>query len=342
MDISARDRDILEILIADYIATAEPVGSRAIAKRHPARLSAATVRNVMADLEERGYLAQPHTSAGRIPTERAMRYYVDSLVNVRDLEDSEREHIEKRIQCGGTALGMVLRSASRILSAISHYAGLVASPHAERIAFKHIEFLPLSSKRLLGIFVAQSGEVQNTVIECDHDYTYPEIERINNFCSAMFMGLTLKEAREKVNCELMHEEARYDKLLARAVTMAHLLLSEVPDGDVFVDGEQQLIDTPEFSEIEPLKAILHALEEKREIRGLLDRCMGSEGVKIFIGSESHISVEGISVVAAPYRQGGRVIGTLGVIGPTRMDYSRVIPVVDFTAKLVGDLIEAEA
>ncbi len=341
MTLSTRDRDILELLIADYIATAQPVGSRTIAKHHPANLSAATVRNVMADLEERGYLWQPHTSAGRIPTQRAMRYYVDSLIHVRQLDEAVREHIRECLHDSNASVETVLRRASNILSALSHYAGIVSSPGADQIAFKHIEFLPLARKRLLGIFVAQSGQVQNTIIECDREHTYPELERINNYCNTMFVGLTLSQAREKVKKQLVADELNYDKILRRAMIMSHALLNDVPDGDLMVEGEQQLLETPEFSNISSLRAILAALEEKRQIMGILSKCLESEGVKIFIGSESSIPVEGVSLVTAPYRQGGKVIGTLGVIGPTRMDYSSVIPVVDFTAKLLGDLMDAE-
>ena len=341
MTLSSRDGDILELLIADYIASAQPVGSRTIAKRYSARLSAATVRNVMADLTERGYLQQPHTSAGRIPTERAMRYYVDTLMNVRELDEHEREIIRERFDGADTGLDKILRRTSSILSTISHYAGIVTCPHADQIAFKHIEFLPLARNRLLGIFVDQSGTVQNTIIEGDREFTYPELERINNYIARTFVGLTLSEARAKSKRELENEQTDYDKLLARAMMMSHELLNSVTDGEVVVDGERHLMDAPEFAEVNSLKKLLNALEEKRQIVKLLDQCDGNDGVKIFIGTESSVPVEGVSLVTAPYRRGGRIIGTLGVVGPTRMDYSRVIPVVDFTAKLVGDLIDVE-
>jgi len=341
MTLSGRDSDILELLIADYIASAQPVGSRTIAKRYNARLSAATVRNVMADLTERGYLHQPHTSAGRVPTERAMRYYVDTLMNVRELDENERELIRERFDGADTGLDKILRRTSSILSTISHYAGIVTCPHADQIAFKHVEFLPLSRKRLLGIFVDRSGTVQNTIIDTDREYTYPELERINNYIANSFVGLTLSEARDKAKKELEGEQTHYDKLLARAMMMSHELLNSVTDGEVVFEGERRLMDTPEFSEVDTLKELLSALEEKRQIVNLLEQCGENEGVKIFIGSESSVPVEGVSLVTAPYKRGGKIIGTLGVVGPTRMDYSHVIPVVDFTAKLVGDLIDAE-
>lgn len=341
MTLSIRDGDILELLIADYIASAQPVGSRTIAKRYSARLSAATVRNVMADLTERGYLQQPHTSAGRVPTERAMRYYVDTLMNVHELDEHERDIIRERFDGADTGLDKILRRTSSILSTISHYAGIVTCPHADQIAFKHIEFLPLARNRLLGIFVDQSGTVQNTIIEIDREFTYPELERINNYIARTFVGLTLSEARAKSKRELENEQTDYDKLLARAMMMSHELLNSVTDGEVVIDGERHLMESPEFAEVDKLKELLNALEEKRQIVKLLDQCDGNDGVKIFIGSESSVPVEGVSLVTAPYRRSGRIIGTLGVVGPTRMDYSRVIPVVDFTAKLVGDLIDAE-
>lgn len=342
MTLSPRDRDILEILISDYIASAQPVGSRTIAKQHPSIISAATIRNVMADLEERGYLWQPHTSAGRIPTERAMRYYVDSMLKVRELSENEKENIQEHYDGADTNVESLLRRTSNILSAISKYAGIVASPRAEQISFKHIEFIPLSRKRLLGIFVAQNGMVQNRIVECDSEFSYPDLERINNYCNSAFLGLTLAEALEKARQEMEAERAEYDKLLKRAMLMSHSLMSEVPDGNLMIDGEEQLLDTPEFSQIGLLKDVLHALDEKKQIIELLNRCADSEGVRIFIGVESGIPVNGMSLVTAPYKQGGRVLGTIGVIGPTRMDYSRVIPVVDFTAKLVSDLMDMEA
>jgi heat-inducible transcriptional repressor len=295
----------------------------------------------MADLEERGYLLQPHTSAGRVPTEQAMRYYVDSLINVRELDEAECDRIRNRYDNTDRSVEMILRRTSNILSAISRYAGLVASPRAEQIAFKHIEFIPLSRKRLLGIFVAQSGLVQNKIIECDHEFSYPELERINNYCNSTFLGLTLSEARNKVERELGTDRSQYDKLLKKAMTMSQSLLNDVRDGDLMVEGEELLMDTPEFSDIETLKEVMAALEEKQQIVKLLDRCTENEEVKIFIGAESGIPVEGVSIVTAPYRHGSKVIGTLGVIGPTRMNYSQIIPVVDFTAKLVSDLIEVE-
>ncbi len=340
MTLSARDRDILEILIADYIASAQPVGSRTIAKRYSAHLSPATIRNVMADLEEKGFLWQPHTSAGRVPTEHAMRYYVDSILKVRELDEDERERIKERYEGVDPNVERMLRRTSTTLSTISRYAGLVTCPRAEQNVFKHIEFISLSRKRLLGIFVAQNGFVQNRIIECEREFTYPELEHINNFCASAFVGLTISDARDKVERQLLDEEAQYDRLLKQAMTMSRALLGDIPDGDLMVDGEQQLMDTPEFSKIDDLKGILSALDEKRQIVKLLNSCLDSEGVKIFIGSKSGMPVEGVSLVTAPYREGGRIIGTLGVIGPTRMDYSQVIPVVDFTAKLVSDLIDA--
>ena len=341
MTISERDRDILQILISDYIASAQPVGSRTIAKNYPSFISAATIRNIMADLEERGYLWQPHTSAGRIPTEKAMRYYVDCLLDVRDLNESDKAQILSRYQGFGHNIESLVKRTSIILSAISHYAGIVASPNVEKANFKHIEFLRLSQKRLLGIFVTQNGIVQNRIIECDSDFSFSELERINNYCNGAFLGLTLEDALKKVQRELGDERSEYDRLLKKAMLISQELLSEISDCDIVIDGEEKLLDNPEFSKADDIKKVLGALEEKQKIARLLSKCEDGDGVKIFIGSESGISIEGMSFVAAPYRQGNRVIGTIGVIGPTRMDYSRVIPIVDFTSKLISDLLDME-
>lgn len=341
MTLSNRDQEILQILISDYIASAQPVGSKAIATHHSRLISPATIRNVMADLEQRGYLLQPHTSAGRIPTEKGMRYYVDCLLKVRDLDENEKEQILNRYAGVGHNIDSLLKRTSNILSAISKYAGIVASPKVQNSDFKHIEFIRLSHKRLLGIFVTQTGLVQNRIIECNEEFSYSDLDRINNYCNSAFLGLTLSEALTKAKKELGLEQIEYDKLLKKAMLMSHELLSEIPTCDVLIEGEERLLNNPEFTQVESIKKVLEALEQKQQIVQLLDRCLDSEGVKIFIGAESGITAEGMSFVAAPYKQGNKTIGTIGVIGPTRMDYSRVIPVVDFTSKLISDLMDME-
>ena len=339
-ELSERDREILKILISDYIATADPVGSRTIAKKFPGHLSAATIRSVMSDLTEMGFLAQPHTSAGRVPTGPAFRYYVDSMLKRRELSEGEMEAIREK--CGGDerGIGAVIARTSRMLAAVSRYVGLVATPRAERMVFKRIEFMPLSRNKILGILVSQEGVVENRLIEAGDELTYPELERISNYCNQSFIGLTLDDALDKVRRELETERADYDRLLRRAMLFSRQVLEGVPEGDLIVDGEMQLLDSPEFAEVESFKRLVEALDEKQQVLHMLDRCREGDGVQIFIGSDSGAEgVGNVSLVSAPYFRDGKAVGTLGVIGPMRMDYSRVVPIVDFTAKVLGDALE---
>jgi len=333
--------EILNVLISDYIASAGPVGSRTIAKKYMGHLSPATIRNVMADLTEMGLLSQPHTSAGRIPTCAGMRYYVDTLLKRRELTEGEMETIRER--CGGneTEIGAILGRTSRMLANVSHYAGLVVTPGAERVIFKQIQFVPLSRNRLLGIFVSRDGMVQNRLIEVNEELTYSELERISNYCNSVFLGLTLEDAREKIERELEADYADYDKLLKNAMLFSKQVFEGVPDADLMIDGQFQLLETPEFSESEKFRRLIRELEEKKRILHILERCQDGEGVRIFIGMDSDASdMDTVGLVGAPYRKNGKVIGTLGVIGPARMDYSHVVPIVDFTAKVLSDILEA--
>lgn len=336
-----RDREILRLLIADYIATADPIGSRTISKKFAGHLSPATIRNVMADLTERGLIAQPHPSAGRVPTDAGFRYYVESLLKRRELSEGEMEAIRQRCGNDERGIGAVLQRTSRMLAAVSHYVGLVVTPRAERIVFKRIEFVPLSRRRILGILVSQEGIVENRLIEVSEELNYRELDRIANFCNRAFIGLSLDEALEKVRRELEAERADYDRLLRKAMIFSRQMLSGVGQAELVVDGEEQLLDEPEFAEAEKFRRLLDALEEKERVLHVLDRCREGDGVRIFIGADAEVEgVSGLGIVSAPYFKDGNAVGTLGVIGPVRMDYSRVVPIVDFTAKVLGDVLEA--
>lgn len=340
MVLSKRDQEILEILISDYISTAAPVGSLAISKRHMGRLSPATIRGVMADLEGMGLLMQPHTSAGRIPTARGFRYYIDCLLKCHDLSNDERENVRKFYNTNDPSVDDVMARTSTLLSTISNYVGLIRTPGWDKIVFKQLEFIKLSHGRLLGIFVSQEGFVQNRVIEISEEYTYPDLEKINRYCNSTFLGLTLEEARAKIAREVESVEEDYDRLLARALLFSQEVFASVPNADLIVDGQSRLISAPEFSDGTRLRELMEILEEKKQLLHLLDRCGEVDGVKIFIGAEAGEAgaMESVSVVTAPYRKDGQVLGTIGVIGPTRMDYSRVVPIVDFTAKVLEDLL----
>lgn len=340
-DLSNRDREILEILIADYIATAGPVGSRTIAKKHPAHFSPATIRNVMSDLTDLGYLSQPHTSAGRVPTGEGFKYYVDTLLKKRELTEAEREAIREKCMGDERGLENVMQRASRILAAVSHYVGLVATPSSKRVVFKRIEFVPLSRSKILGIFVSQDGQVENRLLETGADLTYPELEKMANYCNQSLMGLSLDDALLKIGRELEKDRDDYDRLLKKAMLYSKQVMESVPAEELMIDGEVHLLDSPEFAEAKEFKKVVEALEEKQGILHLLERCREAEGVHIFIGSDAKMEgVDKLGVVAAPYFKDGKVVGTLGVIGSMRMDYSRVVPIVDFTAKILGDALES--
>ncbi len=338
--LSKRDQEILDILISDYISTAAPVGSKTIAGKHNANLSPATIRSVMADLEERGLLKQPHTSAGRVPTAEGLRYYVDCLLRCHDLSRDEREKVRRFYNSNELSVDEVIGRTSKLLSTISNYVGLIQTPGWDRIVFKQLEFIALSRGRLLGIFVSQEGFVQNRVIDVSEEYSYPDLERINRYCNSAFLGLTLEDARAKIASELEIAKRDYDRLLARALVFSQEVFSGVPDSDIIVEGEEHLMDSPEFSDTGRLRELIEVFEEKKELLHLLDRCREVDGVKIFIGAEAGgvAAMEQVSVITAPYRKDGHVIGTIGVIGPTRMDYSRVVPIVDFTAKVLEDIL----
>ena len=341
-DVTKRHLEILDILVSDYIASAQPVGSRTIARKHYGHLSPATVRNIMSDLTELGFLAQPHVSAGRIPTAEGMRLYVDTLLKCRDLTSEEMDAIRDRCAGDEQRMDAVLSRTSRMLAAVSHYAGMVVTPDAGKVVFKQIEFVPLSRGRLIGIFVSQDGMVQNRLIELGEDLSYSEIERMNNYCNQSFVGLTLEDALEKTERELERDRADYDRLLRKAMSLSKELLSRIPSSEVMVEGEVQLLSEPEFAEADRFKEVVEAIEHKRAMVKLLERCREAEGVRIFVGADAGMGgMDSVGIVGAPYQKDGKVVGALGVIGPMRMDYSRVVPIVDFTSKIVSDLLDSK-
>jgi heat-inducible transcriptional repressor len=339
--LSERSRQILEAIIDDYIKTAEPVGSRAVTRRHGLALSPATVRNVMSDLEETGYLASPHTSAGRIPTDKAFRFYVDSLLQVRAIDQEQREEIWKQYRTHGRDVGNIFKETCRILSSISHYTGIVITPRFTTDVFRQIDFVKLCGRRILAILVSESGIVQNRIIESDEDFGSEDLVRMSNYLNRILQGLTISEARRLIIREMEDEKIRYDALLCRALRLSEQTLDE-SGSEVFIEGQVNILEQPEFADVDKMKEVFHAFEEKSQLITLLDRCMEAERVHIFIGSENYLSrMNRLSVVTAPYASGGKTIGMLGVIGPTRMGYDKVIPIVDYTARILSELLGRE-
>jgi heat-inducible transcriptional repressor len=339
--LNERSRHILEAIIEDYIISAEPVGSRTISRKHELLLSPASVRNVMADLEEMGFLTSPHTSAGRVPTDKAYRFYVDSLVGSSRIAREEREEIRKRCCLTGKDIGEVLKETSRMLSSISHYMGIVVAPRFTANVFRHIEFLKLGGKRLLAIFVSQSGTVQNKIIETDEELQFADLTRMSNYLDELLKGLTITQVKNRILEEMREGKIMYDALLARALKLSQQTL-EGADAEVFIEGQANILEQPEFADVAKMKEIIRAFEEKGQLLALLERSMAAEGVQIFIGAESHLNrMAGMSLVTSTYVTGKNTLGILGVIGPTRMGYAKVIPIVDYTARQLSRLLEID-
>jgi len=341
LTLSQRSRQILEAIVEDYIATAEPVGSSAVAKRHALSLSSATVRNVMASLEELGLLTSPHTSAGRVPTEKGFRFYVDSLVSLRQISPQEKKEILRRYRETGGNLTDVLRETSRTLSSLSNYTGLVVAPRFTSCLFRHMEFVKLGSHKVLAILVSCNGAVQNRIIETEQEFSSDDLIKMANYLNSVLEGLTIDQVRQKILAEMQSEKNRYDQLLSRALSLSQQALPDA-EQDVYIAGQSRIFDQPEFTDLSKMREIFAAFEEKGRLVELLGRCMQADGVQIFIGAETPLKeMAGMSLITSTYLTGNNTIGLLGVVGPTRMGYSSVIPIVDYTARLVSQLLTTD-
>lgn len=341
LSLSQRSRQILEAIVEDYIATAEPVGSSAVAKRHAMSLSSATVRNVMASLEELGFLTSPHTSAGRVPTEKGFRFYVDSLVTLRSISQQEKREILKRYRETGHNLTDLLRETSRTLSSLSNYTGIVVAPRFTSCRFRQIEFVRLGSHKILTILVSCNGDVQNRIVDTEQEFSPDELIGMAHYLNSILEGLTIDQVRQKVLTEMQSEKNRYDQLMSRALTLSEQALPDVGQ-EVFIAGQSRIFDQPEFNDLGKMREIFQAFEEKGRLVELLGRCMQADGVQIFIGAETPLKeMAGMSLITSTYLTGNDTIGLLGVVGPTRMGYSSVIPIVDYTARVVSRLLATD-
>jgi len=338
--LTERDRRVLQAIITDYIQTAQPVGSRIVSKKYRMGLSPATIRNVMADLEELGFLIQPHTSAGRVPTDKAYRFFVDTILNMRRLNLEEKGNIEKGLLLEGDPdINEVMKRASHLLSLLSKQTGVVLAPRFGSKIFKHIEFIRLRDRRILVIIVSRTGEVQNKLIQADEEMSQDELDKYSRYLSEIMGGLSLAEAKQKIVEEMKKEKVLFDNLMYRALQLSQKALEDEGEGDLFIEGKTNIMQSPEFADMEKMRGLLEAFEEKTKIVKLLDKALSAQGIQIFIGAENELhEMINCSIVAAPYSRENYTLGTLGVIGPTRMDYSNIIPVVDYTARIVGQIL----
>jgi heat-inducible transcriptional repressor len=333
--LDARAQHLLKTLVERYIAEGEPVGSRALSKYSGLDLSAATVRNVMADLEELGYIASPHTSAGRVPTPKGYRFFVDSLMVLRPLEEVEVSRLEGELVAERPA--ELATAAANLLSQLTRFAGVVAVPKRREAAFRHLEFLRLSEHRVLLIIVTPEGDVQNRVLHTGRAFTQVELTEATNFLNQHFAGVPFQEIRARLADELSTLREDIAQLMTVAVDAGAGALAE--GEGVVVAGERNLLSGQFASSMERLKRLFEVFERKTSLVHLLDISQKAQGVQIYIGGESGlVPLDEMSVVTAPYTVEGQVIGTLGVIGPTRMAYERVIPIVDVTAKLLSNAL----
>jgi heat-inducible transcriptional repressor len=327
---------LLKALIERYVQDGQPVGSRTLARDAGLELSPASIRNVMQDLEEMGFIRSPHTSAGRVPTVRGYRFFVDSLLSVKPLEEPAVRQMQHSL---GTAVSTqeLASAASGLLSAVTHLAGMVTLPRIERMVLRHIEFLPLSGRRVLVILVVNGQEVQNRVLHLERDYGAAELSEMANFLNARFHGQDLARVRERLLEEMRAAREDMNQMMLNAIAVADAALQQAAAApDLVIRGESHLLDFAELSPVDKLRELFQAFNQKRDLLHLLDHCVKTEGVQIFIGEESGYEVlDECSLVTAPYAVDGQIVGVLGVIGPTRMAYDRVIPIVDLTARLLG-------
>ncbi len=341
-----RARTLLKTLVERYIADGTPVGSRTLSRTSGLDLSPATIRNVMADLEELGLIASPHTSAGRIPTARGYRLFVDTMLTARpfSLDDLARvppDVAAAREQLHPDQPQRVIAQAASLLSSLSSFVGVVTAPRKASV-FRHIEFLRLGEKRVLVIIVSPDGDVQNRVIFTARDYTQTELVEATNYLNAQYAGLTIEAVRERLKTEIDALRVESATLMQAAVQAGSEAMAESSE-NVVVSGGRNLLAVQDFGhDMGSLRRLFNVFEQKTELMRLLDVSSRAEGVRIYIGGESQVvPFEELSVVTAPYEVDGRVVGTLGVIGPTRMAYDRMIQIVDITARLVGNALSAK-
>ncbi|MEZ5652216.1 MAG: heat-inducible transcriptional repressor HrcA [Burkholderiaceae bacterium] len=328
-----RAQTLLKALIERYISDGQPVGSRTLSKSSGLDLSPATIRNVMADLEDLGLIASPHTSAGRVPTPKGYRVFVDTLLTVEPMHFEQADQIKDRLRADDPQ--RLLSTAAGLLSTLSHFAGVVMTPKRSN-RFNQVEFLRLSGRRVLLIIVTIDGDVQNRILQTERDYTSSELIEAANFINRNFAGMSIEEIRARLRGELHELRQEITELMRSAVEAGEQAMREEPD-PVMVSGERNLFDVTDLSQdINRLRNLFDLFDQKTRLTQLLDASSRAQGVQIFIGGESElVPIDDLSVVTAPYQVDGRIVGTLGVVGPTRMAYNRVIPIVDLTAKLVS-------
>ncbi len=329
-----RERLILKGIIEDFIATGEPVGSQQLAPRLD--VSSATVRSVMAELEAQGLLEKAHTSSGRRPTDAGYRYYVDALVTVKETARTDRQHIERTVAAAGDSSSRLVE-ASHLLHELSRHAGVVASPRSGPTRLRQIDLLRVRADQILAVLVTPEGLIHNKLLHVDFPVSTEDLARATRTLNQLLTGQTVEEARERLDREVREGRAAYDRLLERALGLIERAVTGVSVAEVVMSGQSTLLSSPDL-DLTRARALFEALEEKKRLLRILDQAASAGTLQIYIGAESDLG--DVAIVASPYRVEGQVLGTVGVIGPVRMDYGKVIPLVEFTARTVSRALEA--
>lgn len=340
-DLPHRARNVLYAVVTEFIAAGEPVGSRTLARKYGLDLSAASIRNVLSDLEEGGYLYQPHTSAGRVPTDQAFRFFIDTLMRVRPLSTEENARISERFEALIPGANL-MRESGRLLSELTGAAALVVAPRAEALALTQLRFIPTRAGEMLAVIVLEDGSVENRFIRVQEPIFEPELTRIHNLLADVIDGRSLGELRDLFVRRLHDDRLQIDSLRRRAFELGQKAVGVDPGhrADVVIEGEARLFEHPEFSDVDRMRHLATALREREVILTLLENTIEAKGAQIFVGSEvGELGGGSLSVVAASYTDQGRVAGTIGVLGPTRMDYPKVVPLVEATADAMSHALD---
>lgn len=337
--LDARARSLLRTLIAQYLVDGEPVGSRTLSRSSGLEVSPATIRNIMSDLEDAGFVSSPHTSAGRIPTPRGLRLFVDSLIELKPLPREEMEILQRQLPPHQTTTRDLLGNVSSLLSAMTHFAGVVSVPRQADFPLRHIDFVSLPDARVLVILQFSDNHVQNRVVQLAKPLAASQLEEAANYLNHQFAGFRIEDIRSFLLNELRAAGSELNRLLSSTVELAAASFAPEGESDVLVTGQTNLMGYSELADIERLRDLFDTFQQKRDLLQLMEMCAKAPGVRLFIGEESGFSaLDGCSVVTASYGANGRMLGSVGVIGPTRMAYDRVIPVVQATASLLSDAL----
>jgi heat-inducible transcriptional repressor len=338
MSLTQREIEVLATIIQDYIERAAPVGSRTVAKRSRIGLSPASIRNLMADLTDKGFLEQPHTSAGRIPTAKGFRFYVDQMIRVQPLTPDQRQAIATELNDTEVDLSEILKRASRILSSLSRQVSLVVAPNRAVARWKQIDFVIVRPGLVLAILLFQEGMMENKVIHVSQDITSDDLARYRNYLNELFQGRTISEVRVHIIREMEQAQEKFDALYRKALLLARKTFVD-EERELLVDGTMNILHQPDFSDLSTLRELFRIVDERSKLLELLDKLTGEGGIKIVFGLETLEDVPSCGLISSSYGRGGEGFGAVGIIGPLRMDYARMIPVVDFTAQMLTEVIK---